>query len=161
MMQRKPLTAENAQARLEALCARSEHCSYELRLKMRQWGLSDADAMAVLKDMTRNRFVDDRRFAQSFAIDKFRFAQYGRVKISMALRAKRIPAEYISDALEQIDEDEYWATVVDVTTRRAARGDDMATFEGRTKIYRYVVGRGFESELVSRALRKLIKDELG
>ena len=39
--------------------------------------------------------------------DKYRFARWGRRKIELALRQKRVDADIIAEALEEIDEDEY------------------------------------------------------
>ena len=44
---------------------------------------------------------------QAFVRDKYRFNQWGRVKISQALRMKKIPADVIAEGLEEIDEREY------------------------------------------------------
>lgn len=156
-MIRKPLTPENALMRLEALCVRSEHCEYEMRVKLRTWGISDSDSAKILKSLRDNRFVDDARFARSFVSDKYRFAGHGRAKIRLALIAKRIDRDLIDDALAEIDKDVYEEKLRHLLSLKLARTPDADTFEGRTKVYRFGISRGFESELVSRTLRELLK----
>lgn len=156
-MQRKPITPENALCRLETLCARGEHCEYELRRKLITWGISDSDREKIIKSLRVNRFVDDARYARSFVNDKYRFAGHGRYKIRLALMAKRIDRDIIDNALSEIDQEIYEDKLHHILKTKLARTADSDTFEGRTKIYRFGVSRGFEPELVSRHLREIIK----
>ena len=55
MIQRKPLAPEKALIRLEELCARSEHCTYELEQKLRTWGIVKDDAEAIIYSLQRRR----------------------------------------------------------------------------------------------------------
>ena len=92
-LSRKIVTSEKALARLEELCVRGERCESELRKKLRTWQIASADADAVIDSLRRRRFFDDARFAHAFVTDKVRFARWGRIKIAMALRYKRIGSD--------------------------------------------------------------------
>ena len=146
-LQRKQISAENALMRLEDLCARSEHCEYELREKLRQWNVPAGDATGVLATLRKARFYDNRRFAEAFVRDKLIYNRWGKRKISLGLRAKRIDSDIIADALDTIDEEDYEEILHSLLTAkaRAIKGGD--TFEGRTKIYRFGLTSGLESSL--------------
>ena len=77
--EKKPLTAEQALLRMADLCARSEQCPYDIAKKLRAKALSEADIHKVIDELRRRRFIDERRFAASFARDKVRFAGWGRL----------------------------------------------------------------------------------
>lgn len=154
-MQRKPLTAENAQIRLESLCARSEHCSYEIMTKLRGWGITGNDAEKILDSLTANRFVDDQRFAKSFVRDRYRFSGYGRRKIAMGLMAKRIPRDVIDEALEEIDDEIYFENAMHIVSRKA-KDLDLNLFEERNKLYRHVISRGYESNIAAKAIKQYL-----
>lgn len=149
---RTQITPERALQRLEQLCVRSEHCTAELAAKLRGWKILPDDAEAIIHSLQRRRFVDDERFARAFVRDKYRFNRWGRIKIRMELRAKRIPAEVIESAMAGIDEETYTAglkALIDAKMR-AAHGDDA--FKTRQKIFRAAVSRGFETALVAKML---------
>lgn len=151
-MMRGPISPERALERLEQLCVRSEHCTAELMAKLRTWKIMPEDAEAIIYSLQRRRFVDDERFARAFVRDKYRFNRWGRIKIRMELRAKRIPADIIDAAMDEIDEEIYIAglkALID-SRMRVARGDDA--FKTRQKIFRAAVSRGFESALVAKLL---------
>ena len=105
---KKALKPEVALMRLEALCARSEQCEGEIRRKLRLWQIGEEDADTIVRSLRRRRFVDDSRYAGAFVRDKYRFARWGRRKIELALRQKRVDADIIAEALEEIDEDEVY-----------------------------------------------------
>ena len=147
-------------ARLEDLCARGERCESELRTKLRTWQVASSEADAIIDSLRQRRFFDDARYTRAFVSDKLRFAHWGRVKIRMALRAKRIDEDIADEYLDTIDEDLY-AKALDAVITAAARrvGEDAAhTYEGRTKIFRAAASRGFESSLAADAIRRRFPD---
>lgn len=157
MMKRQPkaITPEKALIRLEELCARAEHCTYELAQKLRAWGIVQEDSEVIIHSLQRRRFVDDSRFAASFVRDRYRYGRYGRVKIRLLLRAKRIDSDTIDEALTEIDDDEYLEILKGVV-RSKIHGLDMSVYENRTKVYRHALSRGYEAALVSQVIKGLL-----
>lgn len=156
-MAKKPITEENALMRLEALCARSERCRHEAREKLRGWGIVGVPAEEIIKQLVKTRFIDDSRFARAFVNDKLKFSGYGRMKIRLLLVSKRVESSIISEALSEIDEDEYQEVLERIVALKGGRIEDVDTFEGRTKLYRYVMSRGFESDLAARTVKEYCK----
>lgn len=151
--QRKELAPEKALIRLEELCARAEHCSYELEQKLRAWGVGEDDAEAIIHSLERRRFVDNERFAASFVRDRYRYGRCGRVRIRMLLRAKHIDSDTIEQALEEIDEEEYVTILKAVIKAKTRSVVEPETYEGRSKIYRYALSRGYEPALISKVMK--------
>lgn len=158
MTPRKPISNDAALARLESLCARAEHCSFELLAKLRNWGIKPDDADRIINHLIDNKFVDDLRFTQAFVRDRYRFSAFGRRKIILALRAKRIPSDTIDTALQEIDPDIYFDNLL-LLVRRKAANLDLTTFDDRNKLYRYALSRGYESDIAVRAIKTCIADQ--
>lgn len=154
MIRRKQLTEDEAIARLETLCARSERSTFEALQKLRQWGISDSASRKIVQLLTEERFIDDARFARSYVNDKLRFSGWGRIKIKLNLRAKRIADDIVADALAAVDEEEYVEVLERIIGSKASRMTDLDTYEGRTRLYRWGLSRGFESPLVAVAVKK-------
>ena len=150
---RQPMLPETAQARLEDLCVRGEHCRFELAEKLRRWLVPTSEATRILDDMHDRGFFDDGRFAGAYARDKALYARWGRRKIAMGLRAKRVDTSLIDAALAAVDEDKYRSLMLDVLAAKARSLKEGNTFEGRTKLYRFGVTRGYEPALVAAAIR--------
>ena len=149
----KQVSPEQALARLEQLCVRSEHCTGELRSKLRNWRIMPDDAETVIYSLKRRRFVDDERFTRAFVRDKYKLGHWGRQKIRMALRAKGIPAEMIDEAFDEIDPEEYEASLAYVVKAKARTICDEDPYMRRQKILRAVVARGFETSLAIKYIK--------
>ena len=153
----KPISPQQALARLEALCARSEQASGEVLEKMRRWGVTQADAEKVLDSLVAGRYVDDSRFAAAFVRDKVRFARWGKRKIAQALAQKKIGRDIITAALDAVDQDEYTDSLRHILQAKIKSNPALTeSYEGRTKIYRFGMQRGFEPELTGRLLREIL-----
>lgn len=154
---RKPLTVDAAKQRMAALCARSETCSHEVSEKLRRAEMAESDIAAVLRFLTENKFVDDRRFACAFARDKARFSGWGRRKIRMGLMAKRIGGENIRDALDSLPAEDYELSLMAAVRSRAA-GLDPEDYADRAKLFRRMASRGFDPGDISRAITQLRRE---
>lgn len=150
----RQLSPEKALLRLETRCARSEVCEREALDKMRGWGLSSQESAEVLESLKRRKFIDNARYASAFVRDKYRFQRWGRRKIAYALALKGISKPVIASAMEEIDPEEY-TRILEGLIRARARvlGEEAATYEGRTKLFRMAASRGYESGAISAVIR--------
>ncbi len=150
---KKPLSLNAALARAEDLCARSEHCSGEIREKLYKWGIEADDRDKIIASLISRRYIDDARFAEIFARNKMEFSGWGRRKIAAALAQKRIDRHTIALALEQLDQERYEQRLRDIIVSKRRATPDADTYEGRTRIFRFAASRGFEPELIAQCLR--------
>lgn len=151
--QKKIISEENALLRLESLCVAGEHCRYELSEKLYKWGLSTDASQRILESLEDRKFFNDRRFASAFVRDKLLYNKWGRMKIMMAMRAKRLSSEIISEALEEIDEEVYENVAREMLIAKAASIKEGNTYEGRTRLYRTGITHGFESSIVAKIVK--------
>ena len=158
MKTQRPITPEEAQARLEALCARAEHSTGEMAERLRRWQIGSAETERILASLKAHRFVDDRRFARAYVTDKVKFARWGKRKVYQGLLNKRVAPEIIREALSDIDGDLYENTLEGLLRAKAAANKELLdTYEGRTKLFRFAASRGFEPQLCSTVLHRLIE----
>ncbi|MDE6296905.1 MAG: RecX family transcriptional regulator [Muribaculaceae bacterium] len=154
MIRKKIPSKDAALIRMADLCARAEHCSSEIREKLRKMMLPSKEATEIIEYLEENRYIDNLRFAIAFARDKVRFSGWGRNKIRMALALKRIPSYDISEALDNIEEEDYTEALSRAATAKA-KSLDLTDYNDRAKLYRHLASRGFESNLISKIIRKL------
>lgn len=146
---RKPVTPQQALVRLESLCAASEQCQYEIMQKLRRWGISAGDSDEIIKSLVSRKFVSDSRFAVAFVRDKYRFGKWGRRKIALALAQKHIGREQIYAAMDEIDQEEYSEILRSLMRVKAKTNKEGNSFEGRTKLFRSIASRGYETSLIA------------
>ncbi len=151
---KKPISPSMALERLETLCARSEQCTYDLKRKLYTWGIPAAQSGEILAQLIDQRYVDDSRFASAYVRDKYRFLAWGRIKIAQALFGKQIPKTIVTHALTEIDESEYEKIALTTLMSKARSIKDLDTYQGRTKLFRAGVARGYEASLIIRLIKE-------
>jgi regulatory protein len=132
----------------QTYCAYQDRCSAEVIQKLRVWGVDDARIPKILESLIEDKFIDDKRFAETFVSSKFRLKHWGRNKIAYELRLKKIPSGLISEALETIDEEEYASAIKTLITKKSKEVKDSDAYRKKQKIARFLISKGFESELV-------------
>ena len=150
--QRAELDYTAALQRAAALCSRQEQCTRHVRDKLAEWNVDDVEAEKIIIKLQEEKFLDDRRYATYFVRDKFRLNHWGKVKISHMLRQKGIDAAILTSALELIDQDAYLETCVELLRNKSASLKEKNHFTKKGKLFRFASGRGFEPDIIHRAL---------
>ena len=152
MRRTKPADPDALLKRMAGLCARSEQCTFDISSKLYRAGLSKEKREEIIEYLTANRYLDDSRYARSFASYKVRFAAWGKRKIKMALAAKRIPSGLIQQALDDIDPDDY-SDAAKRAVEAKKKELDLSVREDRVKLYRHLLSRGFESDIINKYIQ--------
>ena len=131
-------------------CSRSEKCEFDVRKKLRDWNADNTVIEDVIDALYADQFIDHKRYVKAFVNDAVKLKLWGRIKIRSNLKVKSICSEIITEALSQIDEEEYLNKIIYLiqTRHRHAIGND----ESRYKIVKSLYSRGYESEIVLKAI---------
>ena len=158
-MQRKQIDKEKALERLMSLCSRGEQCEWDLVRKLINWGISRGDQTEIIEYLKENNYLDNERFARSYANDKARFSSWGPYKIRLELMKKRISGPVIKDAVEAVDHS-VWKEGLLKNAESKSRNLDLSGEEGyenRQKLFRYLISRGFSTASSTKAVNLMKK----
>jgi regulatory protein len=151
-MQINTMTAEQAYAKLTALCARSEHCQHDMTEKMRQWGLTEQQQAEVMQRLVSERYVDDERFTRAFVADKIRYNKWGRRKVEQALRLKHIDSDIARNVLDDVPDEEYLNILRPMLKAKRRSIKAQTDYEQNMKLMKYALGRGFTIGLIKQCI---------
>lgn len=157
MMSERKYSLLEAKARLEALCAYQERCSFELIKKMNQWGIDLEDQDRLLAELISSNFLNEERFAEAFVSGKVRIKRWGRVKIRIELKQKMISNYSIDKALNGINLDEYWENLKHLAQRKWDLSSESDAFKRKVKVYRFLNSKGYEADLIRDAVEEVRK----
>lgn len=148
----KPLSEPEALNRAAAYCTTCERCVSEVCAKLVVWGMDNAQQQRIIDRLIEENFICEERFCRAFVNDKVRFNRWGRRKISLALREKRVESVLVKEALDAIDEEEYLSALMAVVAakRKELKGKD--DYLSKQKILRYAASRGFETSLIMNVI---------
>lgn len=156
---KKEISAGEALVKAEAYCSLSEHCRADVLTKLQQWGAPEESWEGVIAHLEKERYIDEQRYANFFVRDKYRFNQWGRVKIGQALRFKHIPSACISEAMKEIDEVEYQSILSALLKKKARSIKASSDYEKRGKLIRFAAGHGYEMGDILQCMNQLGYDD--
>ena len=134
-------------------CDYQERSQQELRDKLYEWGLHKREVEQVIAQMIEEGFMNEERFAIAFAGGKFRIKNWGRIKIKLALKQKKVSDYCIRKALNQIEDKDYQKTLEKIISAYAKKVKEKNPLKKNYRIAQYVIGKGYEPELVWEMLR--------
>lgn len=140
---------------LEAICAKREYCSSDIRQKVFKKTEGDAAlADELVRRLTEEGFIDDRRYASAFAREKSALTGWGPVKIRFALKAKKIDSQIIDSALQEIDSQRASSKLERILEAKAGslEGDPQKKY----KLIRFALSRGYEYSDVESAVNRVL-----
>jgi regulatory protein len=153
---------EKALLKLAAFCAYRERCSSEVQAKMAEWELSESLQKRLIAYLQTENYLNDERFATAYARSKFRQKQWGRIKIRLMLRQKKLSDSIIRSALNSIDGDEYWDTLLELAKKKAALlAAKPKNALLQRSLFQFLASRGFEADLVAEAVRQVLYSNKG
>lgn len=152
----KWLSYDEALAKLQKYCAYQDRCHQEVRTKLIEYKVYGDLLEQVMSELIREDFLNEERFAKSYARGKFRMNKWGRNKILTHLKSKRITKYCIRKGLEEIEEEEYMTTLRKVIIVKS-KGLSTSDYKGWNKVFQYCMQRGYESELISAIFKELKK----
>lgn len=154
----KTLDTKKALERAQRLCSLQEKCTADILLKLNQWGISHDDALSIINELVESKFIDEHRFALSFARDKANINHWGPKKIEMALRAKRINNDTIQQALEDVEPLTDNKTLGNLLGKKLKTLKYKNAYDLKTKLLRFGVSRGFNYNNVLSEVDKILND---
>jgi regulatory protein len=109
------------------------------------------EAVARLRE---ERAINDQRVAEAIARMETGVRKRGKVRVRMQLERAGIPKETAKQALDSVFEAIDDEALIEASLRKRLRGrTTIADDREFQRLFRYLIGQGFESDRVMRALR--------
>jgi len=158
-MYNKQLTKEQALQKLRHYCGYQERSHSEVKEKLYQLGVWKKDHDEIIASLIEDNYLNEERFAIAFAGGKFRMKEWGRVKIKYELKQKQVSDYSIRKALKQIEEEDYLKVLHKLAEEKYNSLKSEQYLVRKKKTMDFLMQRGFEPELVNKALSELTKKE--
>lgn len=142
--------------------ARRFHSERELFIKLKSKSYEERLIKNVLNDLREKSFINDQVFANHFIDEKLKKKRWGKNKIKAALFSKGVSASIIDEGLKSFDSE--------IDQNEAAFGLAQKKFEKlklresddrklKQKIISFLLSRGFDYEVSSEVVNKIIKSD--
>lgn len=153
----KSYTVEEAKRALERYCAYQDRCHQEVEQKLREMGMIQLAIDEIIPHLIHHKFLNETRFAESFARGKFRLKSWGINRIVRELKQKGLNERTIKLGLKEIDEDDYEAVFETLSRKRYNQlKKEKDKYRKRKKFADYLLYRGWEADRVYSKAKELI-----
>jgi regulatory protein len=151
---------KEAKLKIEHFCAYQERCHEEVTSKLWNMKMTSEEINEIIVHLIEQNFLNESRFACSFARGKHRIKHWGKIRITNELKARKIGQTLINIALKEISPEEYLETFHNLADRNWESIRETNTLKKRKKFCDYMLRRGFESNLVYDKVRELENNDL-
>jgi len=152
---KKSWSLEEAKEKLSTFCAYQERCIWETRRKLYEKGIKDSNSDDLIDYLIKEKFIDEERFARSFARGKFRLKKWGRGRISRELKMRQMSEGDIRKGLSEIDPNEYYDTLLSQVEKQWERIKESDPYKKKFKVIQYLISKGFEQDLIKEAIEDI------
>lgn len=140
--------------KLADYCVYQDRSHYEVEQKLKELRtLNEDDRGEILIWLIQNNFLNEERFSRSYARGKFYQKKWGKIKIMQGLKQKRIPTNLIDKGIEEINEDDYKSTLMELTEKKWNILRESEVYLKKKKIYNYLLQKGYEYNLINEILK--------
>ena len=148
-------TIKQATQKLEHYCAYQDRCHEEVIQKLRSMKMDSDEIDAIIVHLIASNFLNESRFACSYARGKHRIKHWGKIRIVNELKFRKISQYNINLALKEITTEEYEATFHNLAERNWESIRELNPLKKRKKFCDYLLRKGFESNLVYEKVKEL------
>ncbi len=152
----KSYSVQEATKKLERYCAYQERCHKEVIDKLREMRMIPEAIDQIVGHLIQENYLNEERFAKSFARGKFNIKKWGKNRIVRELQLRDISAFNIKSALKEITSDVYMITLDELAQKRLDAIKESNPQKRKKKLADYLLYRGWESHLVYDKINELI-----
>jgi regulatory protein len=145
---KKYISPQEALILLQKYCAFQERCHREVRTKLLSLGIYGESLEEIISSLIEDDFLNELRFAKTYARGKFRMKAWGRIKIIQSLKLKGVTDYCIKEAMKEINPEDYKESLCIILEQQLEKYPGLSSFEKKNKAFRYALSRGFEAGII-------------
>ncbi|WLD25148.1 regulatory protein RecX [Flavobacterium dauae] len=153
-MNEKGLSVNDAIKKLEYYCSYQDRCYKEVISKLKSLGMFQTAIDHILNHLAENNFLNEERFAKSFARGKHKFKYWGKRRIEQELKFRDISAYNIKIALKEIETD-YLNNFYALADKKWTSINESSIEKKKRKWVDFLLRKGYESNLIFDFLKDL------
>jgi len=127
--------------------------------KLYEYGIFGEDKDEIIISLISDDYLNEERFARSFARGRFRMKSWGKMKITQKLKEKGVSKFCIEKGLTEIDEEEYREKLTQVIEKKWRILKHNGTiFTKKQKVATFVKSKGYENALIWELLNSHVQN---
>lgn len=148
-------TFEEIKHKLEYYCSYQDRCHKEVEQKLNSFTLITELKEKVIVHLIENNFINEERFAKSFARGKHNYKGWGKNRIVNELKFRNISSRIIETALKEIPEATYLENFHALAEKNWEIIKEPKGQKRNKKFVDFLLRKGYETSLIYEKLNEL------
>jgi len=136
-------------------CEYAERCKYDVAKKCYGLKIPKDEVAGYMEQLEKSGFLNETRYVKTFIDSHFTKKKWGAAKIRAALSAKGIKENQYKSLLQEIDQEEYYATALKLAEKKTTGIKSKSPQDHKLKLMRFLMSKGFEQWVIQRVMKKI------
>lgn len=146
--------------KLTRFCLFRERCSSEVVSKLYGLKVNSDEHSKLIEQLKEEKYLDDDRFIKAFVSTKVYVKRWGKVKIRQELQMKKLDKEKIKLELMNVDDERYIENLHHLAERKWPSLAKKQDRDRKSSLFRYMAGKGYESDLIMDWMKEHAKKQV-
>tara|TARA_B100000242_G_scaffold292925_1_gene269563 strand:+ start:1214 stop:1597 length:384 start_codon:yes stop_codon:yes gene_type:complete len=123
--------------------------------KVNSYNATYDEKESLIAELINEDYLNETRFAKSFSRGKFKFKNWGRNRIKLELKRRKLSNRNIKIGLSELDENDYEEKFCSLFQKTNDKYKSLNIMTRKKKIFDYLIYRGWEKDKIFKKLYEL------
>ena len=148
-------TVNEIEFKLKQYCSYQDRCHNEVEKKLKTFDVISEVKEQIISNLISENYLNETRFCKSFVRGKFKIKNWGKRKISLELKSRKVSNYNLKEGLKEINEVDYLDKLENLFNKKLASLDHLSLINKKKKILSFLLYRGWESNLIYEKINQI------
>ena len=148
-------TVNEIEFKLKQYCSYQDRCHNEVEKKLKTFDVISEVKEQIISNLISENYLDETRFCKSFVRGKFKIKNWGKRKITLELKSRKVSNYNLKEGLKEINEIDYLDKLENLFNKKLASLDHLSLINKKKKILSFLLYRGWETNLIYEKLNQI------
>jgi len=148
-------TVNEIEFKLKQYCSYQDRCHNEVEKKLKTFDVISEVKEQIISNLISENYLNETRFCKSFVRGKFKIKNWGKRKITLELKNRKVSNYNLKEGLKEINEIDYLDKLETLFNKKLASLDHLSLINKKKKILSFLLYRGWETNLIYEKLNQI------
>lgn len=148
-------TVDEIEFKLKQYCSYQDRCHNEVEKKLKSFDVISEVKEQIIFNLINENYLNETRFCKSFVRGKFKIKNWGKRKITIELKSRKISSYNINEGLKEINEIDYLNKLENLFNKKLASLGHLSLINKKKKILSFLLYRGWETNLIYEKINQI------
>ena len=148
-------TVNEIEFKLKQYCSYQDRCHNEVEKKLKTFDVISEVKEQIISNLISENYLNETRFCKSFVRGKFKIKNWGKRKITLELKSRKVSNYNLKEGLKEINEIDYLDKLETLFNKKLASLDHLSLINKKKKILSFLLYRGWESNLIYEKINQI------